>query len=272
VSASHKLVAPSVSWRPDQRIRILGTIEYLEHEAPFDSGIVAVDELFPIPDTRFRGEPGIGTTRVDGLTSMLSGEYELDDAWELSSAVYWQGTDVAGQKAEPVELDDVDLADPEAILVRELQDESIETDSLSIQVEVEGDFEFNVIGNQVLAGYEYSPLEEDVDLAGSDSEEQPCEIDIFDVEYGQDRPSLAPLRRSSESVDIHSIYVKDLLTFGDDWRVLAGARPDFTVIDGDDHVSSSSFSQHDSELSSRIGLVWPPHPAVSLFASYSEST
>ncbi|MBI2970102.1 MAG: TonB-dependent receptor, partial [Gammaproteobacteria bacterium] len=231
----------------------------------------AVEGSFPLPRDRFLGEPGIGRTRLSTLTSTLSADYESGDSWSFSASLYWQKSDADGMKVEPAELEDIDLAGSSAVLLRELQDESQSTETFAAQAELAAVIEIGRAENRVLAGYEFSSVDERVKLRGSNSEEEPFEIDIFDVEYGRELPRLSPLRDSAEFVDVHSLYVQDFVKLGERWRLLAGTRLDILDLHGRDRVASTSFSQEDSKLSSRVGIVYSPIPAVSLFASFSEA-
>ncbi|MGH8248679.1 MAG: TonB-dependent siderophore receptor [Gammaproteobacteria bacterium] len=269
---SRKLfAAPSVSWRANDRLDLLGSLEFIQYGAPFDSGVIAVDGAFPLPSSRFLGEPDIGTTNISAFTAALDGDYELNDAWRFSAALYWQDSDLDGLKVEPAELDDVDLSEPAAILIRELQDESIGAEVISTQLEFEGKFSFSGLENRVLLGYEFSSLESAEDILASDGEEEPYAIDIFDVEYGQPRPDLSPLVGVREATDQHSLYVQDYVKFGDHWRFLAGTRLDVIDTAGSNRIDDSNFNQKDDKFSSRLGIVYSPNSVISMFGSFSES-
>lgn len=271
VKAERTFAAPSLSWKPNERLEFLGSLEFIRHVAPFDSGVLAVEGSFPLPRGRFLGEPDIGNTGIEALTSTLSGDYEFSDAWKVSSTLYWQDTEIHGLKVEPSDLDDLNAAGPSAILSRELQNESIRSEIFSAQVELEGEFDIRGVENRVLVGYEYSSIKDFEDIQASDSEEEPYEIDIFDVAYGQERPSLAPLIAARESVDVHSLYLQDFVKFGEHWRLLAGTRLDVIDTTGRDLVSVLSFVQEDRDFSSRLGIVYSPNSSLSLFTSFSES-
>lgn len=271
VNASRVFAAPSISWKAGEPLELLGSVEYIRHDSPFDSGVVALDGAFPLPRSRFLGEPEIGNMRIAGLTAELGADWEIGDALTFSATGYRQDSDLRGLKVEPVELDDFDPSGPSAILARELQDEVQETEVVSVQAELEYGFEFSGIGNRVLAGYEYSSIKDREDVHSSDAEDESYEIDIFNVEYGQPRPAMEAVFASSESSDLHAVYIQDFAEIGEHWRVLAGTRLDMIDSSGSERIEETRFDQEDEEFSSRVGAVYLPNAMLSVFASFSES-
>jgi iron complex outermembrane receptor protein len=271
VTTDRKFVAPSFEWAPNDALELLAAVEYIEQDSPFDTGVVAVNGEFRLPRRTFLGEPGVGRVGIKGLTTTLSGAYRMSDDWRWSAGVYWQDTDFDGYRVEPDELDEIDLSESTATLARELVRELVATNSVTAQLEIEGRFAVQGVDNRILIGYEFSGVDEDTEVEGSDPEEEPYEIDPFDIEYGQPRPELESVQSSIESIDTHSVYVQDFMTLSEHWRVLAGTRLDGVDMHGRDAISGVQFDQRATELSSRVGLVFTPNDAWSLFASFSES-
>jgi iron complex outermembrane receptor protein len=271
VDTNRIFAAPSLQWNPAAGLEILAALEYLRHEAPFDSGVVAVDGAFPLPRSRFLGEPDVGRQTIEAFTATLSADYELSDAWKLSGAVYWQDSELKGLKVEPAELDDVDPSAPSAVLARELHDESVNAEVLTTQLEAEGRFHLAGAEHRLLAGYEFSTAEDAEDILASDSDDEPWAIDVFDVEYGQPRPEIELDVSDRESTDLHSLYLQDFIGIADHWRLLAGTRLDMFSAKGRERVEGRSFKQDDEAFSSRVGVVYLHDGSLSVFGSFSES-
>jgi iron complex outermembrane receptor protein len=271
VDSNRTFAAPSLRWTPAENLEFLAAMEYIRQQTPFDSGVVAVDGTFPLPRSRFLGEPGIGRQSIEAFTALLDAEWQVNETWKVSGALYWQDSDLEGLKAEPSELDDIDLSEPTATLVRQLVDESVNSEVVTVQLETEGRFMLHGAEHRLLAGYEFSAAEDAEDLLASDDEDEPWEIDIFDVEYGQSEPEVEPEVMDRESTDLHSFYVQDFVEIGEHWRLLAGTRFDIFSADGRELVEGRSFEQDDEAFSSRVGVVYLHNEAVSLFGSFSES-
>ena len=271
VSTDRRFAAPSLSWKPDEKLEVLAAVEFIRHEAPFDSGTVAVNGRFPLPRDVYLGEPDTGDTRIESLTASLDADYRWSPAWTGSVSLYWQEADVDGLRVEPAELDEFDADGPSAILVRELLHEQENSEVFSAQAEVEGEFRTGILQHRLLLGYEYDQINDQSRLDVSDSEEQPFEIDIFDIEYGGPRPELFPEENVRESNHQHAVYVQDFVRLGDHWRLLAGTRFDSVSADGHERVEDTRFDQSDEDFSSRVGIVFNPFTVLSLFGSYSES-
>ncbi len=270
-TSERRFVAPSLLWAPNDRLEVLGAAEYLRHKAPFDSGTVAVDGAFPLPDRRFLGEPSAGDMRVEAFSAALDADYRWLRDWAVSLNLNWQETWIDGLRVEPAGLDDIELDAPSAILARELVHESENSRVFSAQAELQGEFTTGPLGHHVLAGYEYDWVQDATRLDISDSEEDPFAIDVFDVAYGAPLPELSPDEHVRESISQHGVYLQDLISLGERWRLLAGSRWDRFDARGRERVQDLSFDQGSDDFSSRIGIVFHPLKSLTLFGSYSEA-
>jgi iron complex outermembrane recepter protein len=271
VESNKVFASPSIAWLPNNNWNLIAEVEFIQHKTPFDTGLVAVDDSFPLPSSRFLGEPGLGKTRLQALTTSLSAEYKQADSWSLSAKLLWQNTDIDGFRVEPDELDE-DGPDGEKLLSREVQHESDDADGFSAQLEISRKFGNVALQQQILAGYEFSSANNHVVLSGSDTESDPFEINIFDIRYGQDIPDLSPLRQTSELLQQHSFYLQDFITLGNKLRLLLGTRLDKIDIDSSDVILATAIRQNNNELSSRVAAMYTWNQHLSLFASFSESS
>jgi iron complex outermembrane receptor protein len=280
VSAQRRFVAPSLLWTPDDRLEVLGAVEYIRHEGPFDSGTVAVNGAFPLPDRVFLGEPALDDTRIKAFTANLDADWRFREDWSLSMNLNWQETWIDGPRVEPAELeigepddeDEESAAATSVFLLRELVNESANSEVFAAQAELQGEFATGPLRHRVLVGYEYDRIRDAERFDVSDSEEEPFAIDLFRVEYGQTLPQLFPEEDIRESVDQHAVYVQDFVSLGERWRLLAGTRWDSFSLSGHERVEELRFDQGtESDFSSRVGVVFHPWKLLTLFASYSEA-
>ncbi len=74
--------------------------------------------------------------------------------------------------------------------------------------------------------------------------------------------------------DIAAIYVQDQIAFTPEWKLLAGVRYDRFRTRFDDRrttVAPTDLARTDNGISPRLGLIWSPTSAATLYASYSSS-
>jgi catecholate siderophore receptor len=73
-------------------------------------------------------------------------------------------------------------------------------------------------------------------------------------------------------VDVAALLLQDHIALGDQWSLIAGLRFDRFEMQFDDHrAANADFSRTDAFVSPRLGLVYKPVEALSLYASYSVS-
>lgn len=271
VESSKIFVTPSLSWVPNDNWQVLAEMEYIQHKTPYDTGLIAIEDKFPLPLSRYLGEPKLGQTRSQAITSSLSAEYKPADMWNLSVKLLWHNTDTDGRRAEPDEIDEENMSG-EFFLSREFQRESDESDTFSGQLELSKEFQHPGIKQRVLTGYEFISTDNHIDLDGSDPETDPFKINIFDVTYGQLLPSLTALRQSDERLQQHSFYIQDFISLGEKIKILLGMRIDKMDIESRDTVLATNINQNDTEISTRAGLIYAFNSHFSVFGSYSESS
>lgn len=271
VEAQQRFIAPSLTWTPDAGLEVRAALEFIRHVAPFDSGVVAVDGTFPLPAHTFLGEPATGDTRIEALTGTLEADWQWRPSWSLALALNWQETWIDGLRAEPAELEDIDLDEPAALLIRELVGEAENSRVFTGQAELQGEFVTGVLQHRLLAGYEYDRIRDRTRVAISDSDADPFAIDPFHVAYGLALPALEPEEDVREVIHQHGLYLQDFVTLGERWRLLLGTRFDRFDIDGVEHVAGATFDQSADDFSSRAGIVFHAFDALTFFGSYSEA-
>jgi catecholate siderophore receptor len=68
---------------------------------------------------------------------------------------------------------------------------------------------------------------------------------------------------------VASVYLQDQLEFSRQWQAIAGVRYDRFNVDFTDKRDNSKFDITDNKVSPRVGLVYKPLEAVSIYGSYS---
>ncbi|NJR48418.1 MAG: TonB-dependent siderophore receptor [Leptolyngbyaceae cyanobacterium CSU_1_3] len=145
------------------------------------------------------------------------------------------------------------------------------------QVEVLGRFNTGTISHQVLAGFDFNNF--DTDRNGVNADEPLPPLDIRNPNYDIPTPTFST-RNPFGSSDIerrsYGVYLQDQITLSDNLKFLIGGRYDWVSTDfGVDFAVGGELvffpTRNDSAFSPRVGLVYQPSEAVSLYASYTRS-
>ncbi|MBW4567471.1 MAG: TonB-dependent siderophore receptor [Tolypothrix carrinoi HA7290-LM1] len=264
VDTERIFIAPSLTWKIGINTTLNVDFEYLNNNTQFDRGIVAIgNRPAPIPISRFLGVPGENDSKTTAYRAGYRLEHQFSENWQLRNALSITINKVNDNRAEPGDLID------DRFLDRNFTNAKFETDTYSLQTEVIGKFTTGSIIHQPLLGIELNRSEGP--LIFSRGILSP--IDIFSPVNNSVIPTnpLTTFVNRQIRTDRLGIYLQDQITLLDNLKLLVGGRFDFTEEKNDNLLASTSTSQSDQAFSPRVGLVYQPIPAISLYASYSSS-
>ena len=131
-----------------------------------------------------------------------------------------------------------------------------------------GDFSTGPIDHQLLFGFSLDRAV--TDLAFEFGAAAP--VDIFNPIFDQTIASTGQLGLNSVTTrDTLGIYLQDQITIAENIKLLIGGRFDSFTERATDRLSNQEDSQSDTAFSPRLGIVYQPIPAISLYASYARS-
>jgi len=84
-------------------------------------------------------------------------------------------------------------------------------------------------------------------------------------------PTFATIRATATDADVLAFYAQDQLSIGEHFEIVAGIRYDRFKLKVENLISGASFERTDDLWSPRLGVVWKPIEAASVYASYSRS-
>jgi iron complex outermembrane receptor protein len=119
--------------------------------------------------------------------------------------------------------------------------------------------------NQLLVGFDANRMERVSTSGGAVAPSTPL-YNPTDFTYA--RPELSPNR--SNQVDSTSLYFQDVVSIGDAWKVLLGARYDW-ITSNQDKADGSNFEIKDDNLSPRAGIVFLPSDNSSIYTTIGRS-
>ena len=277
------LLSPVVTWKSSPQTETTAYLEYLNSHDPSDSGLPVVGSLLPpVPVSRSVEEGGeIHTT---DLRLGVRGSHTFDDDWSLThhEDVRWIQAPQAPQLALAADgLEAIQCNPSSCPIARELVAiPAAHGYTYYASIDLARTFSLWRTQHAVLLGTDffqtgsYSQLEEasgfglTTDLYHPESIPLPLELleDAQDVER-----------------NVHerwgSLYVQDQVSFLDSFYALLGLRFDKAwtgISQTSQSLPASDFAfgaqtEQAHALTKRIGLVWHPTDALSLYAKYSEN-
>ena len=261
-------VAPVLAWRPNERTDVTLEFEYLYDERPFDRGLVAIGEgVADIPFDRVLGELDDSVT-TESVRAGYRLEHRFNEVLTLRNAFNYYDSEARSQSAEQAfGLFDESTGD----LGRFWSTSDSETNNYQLQTDLIAEFATGSVEHQLVFGVDLERSEEISD-ARFDLV-NPVFINIFDPVYGaarrSDRDQLSPLFVSDITTDQLGIYLQDQIILQDNLKLLIGGR--FDLVDQDNQAAPNDSQQQDEAFSPRVGIVYQPIEAISLYTSFSRS-
>ncbi|XQQ06551.1 MAG: TonB-dependent siderophore receptor [Leptolyngbya sp. IPPAS B-1204] len=142
------------------------------------------------------------------------------------------------------------------------------------QIDLLAKFETGSIAHQLLIGFDASLYETDYTALFDPN------VPIFDIRnpnYDYAPDEVIPEFDSLSRLTNYAIYLQDQIELSDNWNLLLGGRYDWLSDDtervefGETGTTETRRIQNDGAFSPRIGIVYQPSDAISLYASYSRS-
>ncbi|NEQ20722.1 MAG: TonB-dependent siderophore receptor, partial [Microcoleus sp. SIO2G3] len=268
-------ISPVVTWQISEQTDVTFEFEYLEDKRPFDRGLIAVGrEIADIPFDRILGEPDDFSEREQYVASYRL-EHRFSENWTLRNAFQFLANDAAY-----VFLDtDEGLEEDTGELTRSLADQEYTDRNYSLQTNLIGKVATGSIQHTLLFGIDLSRGTQDIDNRRQ-FDGIPTQ-NIFDPVYGFVKPNRdqLPFRVDiGTATEILGLYVQDQIALTDNLKVLLGGRFDIVNINNTFRQAElgvvtfeSEDEQQEEAFTPRVGIVFQPIEALSLYGSYSES-
>jgi iron complex outermembrane receptor protein len=263
-------VSPVLALKLSEDTDITFDVQYSNRERAFDAGLIAVgDQVIDVPRDRITGEPDDFIERTFVSTGYAL-EHRFND-WTLRNAFRYATTKVFSDKLTiPTAFDETT-----GILDRVYAFDDFYSDDYSLQTNAVGKFNTGSVKHTLLFGVDLNRTDSDT-FSKSDFFNS-VSLDVFNPVYGATpRTSLDTLLIDRKSTTNRlGIYVQDEIAFSDNLKLLAGLR--YETVDQEIENEPALFypggdtNQSNDAWTPRIGIVYQPIEAVSLYASYSQS-
>lgn len=264
LKVERRIFSPSFIWLLGDHTTVSYEIEAVRQRAPFDRGVLAVNgKLGMVPVSRFLGEPSDGPMTVKSLGQQLFIHHDLSGEWILQAGLSYRDSELTGYSSEANNL----LADGRT-LRRQRRHRDFSSTDVSGRIELLGKLTTGTLKHEVLLGVDaYHFDDHRVQLRRNPSATHAYAIDIFAPVYGGVADPLALSIDTQEGQKAHGLYAQDQVDLGAQWKALVGVRHDSYDQDVTNNRLKVSNNQSLSATSPRVGLVYQPSKAWSLYAS-----
>ncbi|MEM6425250.1 MAG: TonB-dependent siderophore receptor [Cyanobacteria bacterium P01_D01_bin.128] len=266
-------IAPTVSAALNNRTDLTLSAEYRDDSRPNDAGLVAVgDEVADIPFDRALSNRDLKST-AEYIRAGYQLEHRFNEAWQLRNALYYTRYDTSifvGFGPGFNEATGTSFSAPVRL------DQPAE--SFDFQTNVVGEFSTGTIEHTLLAGVDlYRRRDDDSEARGDLTNIE--RLDIFNPDYDSlvipDFDSAPVILSSNGTTDNVGVYLQDQITLLENLKFLVGLRYDTITQDSFNsnlfNPQGTDTSRTDEAFSPRIGVVYQPIEALSLYGSYSRS-
>lgn len=266
-------VAPALTWKPTEDTEFNLTLEYLNYDFVYDSGIPAMgNRVAPVPISRSLAQPGLN--RTDNRENTLidfNWSHRFTENWTFRNGVVWSHSNF--------DLNDLyaasDVSATKTTVDRVAWFGHSDTEMHTVYVNLNGKFETWGIAHDVLIGgdyYSYENTEVDRVIRGIDT------VDLFNPVYpvldvDQQILSQPPNTKAVQNDSWYGVYFQDQLTLWKNFHIMGGGRYDWaTVTSGyGELVGFKAETLRDSKFSPRVGVNYRPVEWLSLYGHWVES-
>lgn len=274
VESRRYFVAPSLAWRISPNTTLTLEASYLQDRRTFDRGLIVLngsDRPADLPFSRALFDPRNSTTNIEETRAYLFLDHKFADNLSLRSAFRYTTSfesDREGTSNVVGLLDDNRTVELESYF----GDQFFET--FTFQNDLTWKFNTGSIAHTLLFGIElannkarYSsqvPPEQQALTGGL--------LDIFEPNYDAITYTGGyQFTFEGDRIDQRTlgIYLQDQIALTDNLKLLIGGR--FDSIQSEQRFGDFSEDNSDSAFSPRLGIVYQPSRAISLYASYSRS-
>jgi len=281
VEGDRQVIAPAVTVRPTDDLRLRYRGEFSRDARPFDRGVpVAGSDVLADEDTFF-GDPDTGNFTNQIARNQVEAELDLNDAWTARVFGGLTFKSLEGVARSPVALAPFSLP-PQVLgvpivenetIFRESRDRDFTTQLWTGRAELEGRFDTGPVAHETLVSFEGRVVHDDRNLSRSDVFGQPDLISVSQPASPFPAPTPSVRFDTRDDVTNFGIIAFDKITPWAPLTILGGGRLD--IVDQEQTVQTnagvSETNLDETEFSPSVGAVFSPVPWGSLFVRYAQS-
>lgn len=264
-------IAPVVSWKISPSTDLTVSLEYIDDKRPADFGLPALgNRVVDVPRDRIANEPD-DKIESEYLNVGYDLEHRFNDNWKLRNAFRYSSYDYDYSVVALI----LGFDEETATVNRFFASQDGQDKNYALQTNIVGEFATGSIAHTLLFGVDLSQNNETIVSVVGD----PTPLNIFNPAYRQvpkpDEDTIPSFGGDETETNRLGIYVQDQVSLLDNLKLLVGLRYDTveqeTVNIPGSAIPSGEQTRNYDALTPRVGIVYQPIEAVSLYASYSRS-
>ena len=263
-------IAPVLSWQISPNTKLTLEAEYLDSRLQDDNGLPAVGTVLPnpngkIPLNRNINEPGDKDNRT-ALRVGYNFEHRFSENWQIRNAFTRTFSNVDQKLTLPTALQ----ADNRTLQRGYFYDGrgSFSNEIYTMDTYIVGKFKTGSIQHQLVTGFD---LFKQIDATTDAVISSQAPLDLFNPVYGRSSGPVTSSLQNEFTYQALGIYIQDQITLADNLKLLLGGRFDLVNQKQEDFVAATTRFQQDEAFTPRVGIVYQPIPAISLYASYGRA-
>jgi iron complex outermembrane receptor protein len=271
-------IAPTLSWRPNDRFEANLELEHKHERKVDDWGIPAIgNRPAPVPlNSNYQDNARKGT--LDSTLIAYDWAFKFNDDWKLKNRFLWEDWDVGYN-----EIKINGLQADNRTLDRMYWKGAGTQETYATNLDLIGKFNLFGVKNEVLLGGDYWHNNfGNVGVRAFTSPAVISTIDIFNPSYNNVvndavADAMPTNRHFARKEERFGVYFQDQITLFDKLHIMGGGRYDWVTFGTG--FSPTSFAsakdnltdQEDQKFSPRVGVLYQPWQWLSLFSNYTES-
>jgi catecholate siderophore receptor len=259
-------VNPNLTWRLSDNTSLNFSVEHYDDQRVVDRGVPSQSgRPLQIDESTFFGNPDYSQAGVTATSATVTLHHNFTDTFKLRNHLSYGDYDKFYANAHANST----VSDTGFVSLQAYESGTLRQNIFN-QTDVMWDFETGLVNHTLLMGVELGRQSSDNTRSPNFT---PSQVNInTSVSYQPIVYAGALQNDNTVDVDVAAVYVQDQLAFGEHWRVIAGLRYDRFDMDFDNKLAGSAdFSRTDNFVSPRLGVIFKPMGALSLYANYSVS-
>ncbi|MEH2070182.1 MAG: TonB-dependent receptor [Nostoc sp.] len=257
-------VAPVVSWQLSDRTKITFSSEYqVRPQKNGATGIPAEGSVLPNPNGKIPRNRNTNEPNSTSDTSLLRVGYDLEHRfssnWQLRSAFEYSSF----QRYKNYIINST-LAEDERTLNRLFTTGVNDERNYGIDTYVVGNFATGSIRHQLVTGFNFTKHTDNTTSNFSQGV-----LDLFNPVYGRQPSPITSRGNYFGFTDTLGIYVQDRVTLASNLKLQLGLEFDTFNQTSGERISNTEQKNYSDAFSPRVGIVYQPIEAISLYANYS---
>jgi iron complex outermembrane receptor protein len=262
-------IAPVFSFQLGENTNLILEGSYYNDSRPEYTALPAVGTVLPnplghVPISRYLGDPDFSTVNYIVSNVGYRLEHKFSDNWSIRNAFRAEFSSIG----EREQLFPGRLQADNRTVPRFASRSTGGSQNYTIQTDIIGKIQTGTIKQDLLLGLELRRFTDDFQTFDADAPS----IDLFEPVYGLPPLQFEKTYDAFQSRNSVGVYAQDLISIGDQLKILLGGRFDLVEQKYDGRLTGeSTLVQQDTAFSPRIGIVYQPTPPVSLYTSFSRS-